>query len=91
MMLSGLKRMSNLTYNKMKNSLIKILGGCLGVILTFIAVAAICNTIGWLLWNWVMPAVFNLPTITWMQSLGLYLLIQFIFRININYNNIKKQ
>ena len=75
----------------MKNSLFEILGGCLGMVLTFIAVAAICNTVGWLLWNWVMPVVFNLPTITWLQSLGLYLLIQFIFRINFKYNDIKNR
>lgn len=28
----------------------------------------------YLLWNWLMPAIFNLPDITFLQSCGIYLL-----------------
>lgn len=33
-----------------------------------------------LLWNWVMPTVFGLATITFFQALGLNLLCGFLFR-----------
>ena len=31
------------------------------------------------LWNWVMPAVFGLRTITWLQALGLLVLGKILF------------
>ena len=31
------------------------------------------------LWNWVMPAVFGLRTITWLQALGLLVLSKILF------------
>jgi hypothetical protein len=31
------------------------------------------------LWNWLMPAVFGLRTITWVQALGLLLLCKILF------------
>ena len=31
------------------------------------------------LWNWLMPAVFGLRTITWLQALGLLLLGKLLF------------
>ena len=33
----------------------------------------------WLLWNWVMPSVFGLPSVSLAQAFGLLLLIGFIF------------
>tara|TARA_B100001079_G_scaffold104411_1_gene89565 strand:+ start:405 stop:620 length:216 start_codon:yes stop_codon:yes gene_type:complete len=32
----------------------------------------------WLLWNWLMP-LFGLPELTFLQSVGLYLLLRLIF------------
>ena len=32
------------------------------------------------LWNWLMPVIFGLPTITWMQSWGLLILCGFLFK-----------
>jgi hypothetical protein len=32
------------------------------------------------LWNWVMPAIFNLPTITFWQACGLQLLSVLLFK-----------
>lgn len=32
-----------------------------------------------MLWNWVMPSVFNLGTITWSQAFGLILLARLLF------------
>ncbi len=31
------------------------------------------------LWNWLMPAIFDLPTITFWQSIGLQILFYFLF------------
>lgn len=32
-----------------------------------------------LLWNWLMPELFGVPAITWLQSLGLLLLSKILF------------
>jgi len=33
----------------------------------------------WLLWNWLMPGVFGLPSISLVQAFGLLLLSGFLF------------
>jgi hypothetical protein len=33
-----------------------------------------------LLWDWLMPVLFGLGTITWLQAWGLSLLCNFLFR-----------
>ena len=37
-----------------------------------------------LLWNWLMPNLFNLPYITFWQAVGLNLMATILFRPNIN-------
>jgi hypothetical protein len=37
-----------------------------------------------LLWNWLMPNLFNLPAITFWQALGLNMLAGILFKSNIN-------
>lgn len=32
------------------------------------------------LWNWLMPVIFELPTITFWQALGLSVLCSFLFK-----------
>ena len=32
------------------------------------------------LWNWLMPEIFNLTTLTYWQSLGILLLSSFLFK-----------
>ncbi len=32
-----------------------------------------------LLWNWLMPSIFGLRQITWLEALGLMLLVHFLF------------
>lgn len=34
----------------------------------------------YLLWNWLVPDIFNLPTITFLQSIGLNLLFNILFK-----------
>jgi hypothetical protein len=47
-----------------------------------VLVAVAVTVIGFVtmhLWNWVMPAVFGLKTITWLQALGLLVLGKILF------------
>ena len=37
-----------------------------------------------LLWNWLMPQLFNLPMVTFWQAFGLNLLAGILFRTNVN-------
>jgi hypothetical protein len=37
-----------------------------------------------LLWNWLMPTIFNLPYITFWQACGLNLLASILFKPTIN-------
>lgn len=34
-----------------------------------------------LLWNWLIPTIFGLPTITFWQTVGMWLLITFFFTL----------
>ena len=40
-----------------------------------------------LLWNWLMPVIFGLGSITYMQALGILLLCDFIFKTNFEYKD----
>ena len=40
-----------------------------------------------LLWNWLMPTLFNLPVITFWQALGLNMLAGILFKSNVNIKN----
>jgi hypothetical protein len=37
-----------------------------------------------LLWNWLMPTIFNLPMISFWQALGLNIMSGILFRSNVN-------
>ena len=37
-----------------------------------------------LLWNWLMPTIFNLPTIVFWQACGINLLASILFKPTIN-------
>lgn len=53
----------------------KVLGGF--VIVTGGFIALVIATM--FLWNWLMPEIFNLPTISFWQSLGLVILSNLLF------------
>ena len=40
-----------------------------------------------LLWNWLMPTIFNLPMITFWQALGLNIMSGILFKPNVNIKN----
>jgi hypothetical protein len=38
-----------------------------------------------LLWDWLMPTLFHLPTITWMQAWGLMILCALLFKTSVSF------
>jgi hypothetical protein len=65
----------------MKNSTIEQVLMLVGLII----LAAILFTLPLqLLWNWLMPTIFNLPMVTFWQAFGLNLLAGILFRTNVN-------
>ena len=52
------------------------------IIASIILVTLICFLSGWvtmLLWNWLVPVIFGVGTITFWQALGLIILIKLVF------------
>jgi hypothetical protein len=50
-----------------------------GIIISIAAIAFLCGWVTMLLWNWLMPVIFNLPVITFWQSFGLIILAKLVF------------
>lgn len=60
--------------------------------LAFLIAVGLALLIGgplWLLWNWLMPVIFGLPQITFLQAVGLNLLATILFKSNVNINKNK--
>jgi hypothetical protein len=38
-----------------------------------------------LLWDWLMPTLFHLPTITWPQAWGLMILCALLFKTSVSF------
>lgn len=50
-------------------------------LMVVVAIDAVLASIGvWLLWDWIMPPLFGLKTISWLQALGLALLCGSLFK-----------
>lgn len=62
----------------MKEYFFAILGG----IALGIGLAVIMSIPTMLLWNWLMPIIFNLPKINFLQALGLNVLTAILFKNN---------
>lgn len=41
------------------------------------------------LWNWLMPVIFGLPEISFLQAVGMMLLSHFLIKGSVNINNEK--
>lgn len=63
----------------MKKFLTVVFGIIVGLI-TYCIVSAIVAFIPMLLWNWLMPTLFGLKTITWLQAWGLTWLSSIFFK-----------
>lgn len=48
--------------------------------LAFIAFSLLISLPVMLLWDWLMPLLFGLPTITWLQSWGILVLSSMLFK-----------
>lgn len=57
-----------------------------GVVVLFL-VAALMSLPVMLLWDWLMPTIFGLPEITWLQAWGLLFLCGLLFR---SHTSVKK-
>lgn len=65
----------------------KVLGIFFGWLIAVIIIGILCIfPIMWL-WNWLVPELFNGPTITFWQTAGLYFLINLLIRTNVTINN----
>lgn len=64
------------------------LTGCLLVIVIMILWAFVMALPVMWLWNWIMPMLFGLKTLTWVEALGVNLLCGFLFKsYNVNKQN----
>jgi hypothetical protein len=57
-----------------------IIASVLGIVLLVIVVGLFMSIPVWILWNWLMPDIFNLSRITFFQALGLSLLSSCLFK-----------
>lgn len=58
----------------------KILIVGLGVVALVIVVALLISIPVMLLWNWLMPVIFGLKAISWLQALGISVLCGLLFK-----------
>lgn len=58
----------------------EVIGWIVLVVLAVIGLSLLFTLPTYLLWNWLMPAIFNLKRITLWQALGLNLLAGLLFR-----------
>lgn len=60
------------------------LGYFIGFIIVCIGMGLLLSLPVMWLWNWLMPTIFGLTKITWLQSYGLTLLTSFLFKTSFN-------
>ena len=77
--------------------LLTIVSYTLATALVFSSVFLFCALVSlpfWLMWNWLIPTIFGLPEITWLQAFGLWFFLVLIrsssFRYKDIFKNIKK-
>ena len=54
-------------------------GSIIGYILLIFAVLVAVPTLVWLLWGWIAVPLFGAPALTWIEAIGLYLLVRLLF------------
>ena len=80
----------------MDNWLVKIFTYTAALFFVFGGVFLFCALVSlpfWLMWNWLIPTIFGLPEITWLQAFGLWTFLVLIRSSNFKYKdvfNIKK-
>ena len=48
---------------------------------SILAISALGGLIFMLAWNWIMPHLFELPTLTYWQGFGLVFIVYFLFKL----------
>ena len=67
------------SYPRRGSKLLKIIGMTLVGVLLAAAFALVFGLVVKLLWNWLMPAIFGLGTISYWQAFGIVLLAKLLF------------
>jgi len=62
-------------------SLAKLVGAVVILAVVIVACSFLMALPTWLLWNWLVPEIFGLKTITLLQALGLNVLSGILFRL----------
>ena len=71
--------------------LLTIVSYTLATALVFGSVFLFCALVSlpfWLMWNWLIPTIFGLPEITWLQAFGLWTFLVLIRSSKIDYKSI---
>ena len=71
--------------------ILTIISYTLATALVFGTVILFCALVSlpfWLMWNWLIPPIFGLPTITWLQAFGLWTFWMLIRSSKIDYKSI---
>jgi len=67
----------------------KIISYLMALIVIFSGVFTFCAIVSlpfWLMWNWLIPVIFGLPEITWLQAFGLWTFLVLVRSSNFNYS-----
>ena len=75
----------------MDNWLVKVSAYAFATFVLFVGIFVYCAIISlpfWLMWNWLIPTIFGLPEITWLQAFGLWTFLVLIRSSNFKYKNI---
>lgn len=62
------------------NSFGPVIGGFFFVVVLIVAAGLLFSLPVMLLWDWLMPILFKLPEITWLQAWGLTVLCGLLFK-----------
>lgn len=60
-----------------------VIGMVLGGLVMLVAISLLLSIPTWLLWNWLMPTIFGLNTITIFQAWGLMFLSNILFKTSV--------
>tara|TARA_Y100000310_G_scaffold4421_1_gene5330 strand:- start:411 stop:740 length:330 start_codon:yes stop_codon:yes gene_type:complete len=75
----------------MDNWLVKIFTYVAALSIVFGGVFIFCAIVSlpfWLMWNWLIPTIFGLPEITWLQAFGLWTFLVLIRSSNFKYKDV---
>lgn len=60
--------------------MLRYLGLLVWAVVLMVGVSLLASLPVWLLWNWLVPSVFGLRAISWMEAQALLVLVSILFR-----------